>query len=209
MNDMASRYTTANIARNSSKKCEADLWTRTAAVVGDLHPALQGWRVRMVAVEGGLRLWSGSRGELQGLIEDSEMDTITALDSFESDQTDTLDPLPGHHLVVMESMDGKHRVVVNVFSRALFNDAEPHPENKLSLADANREVARESYTILPSGTAIVCELIMLNGHKEHGIANVVDGRNFDFEEGKKAARGRALDGVFKILAHRKHETVKE
>lgn len=192
-----------------------EYWPEVKAVVVAMYPHLADWRVRMVAVERGLTLWSGSRGELASLFDSAASEDLVLnptsewVDQFEKEQTDSLDPLPGHHLIVMESKDGQHRQIVNVLSAAMVvGNPNAVPENRLSLADANREIMGESYTILPSGTAIVCELTMLNGHKEHGIANVVDIKNFSFEEGKKAARGKALDGVFRVLAHRKHETVK-
>lgn len=198
---------------NAAKR-EDDLWERAGQVIADLYPNLKDWRVRMMAGPGGLTLWSGSRGELLALFENSdfklgEVDVTELLDVFEQEQTDTIDPLPGHHLVVMESQDGERRVVVNVLSAALTPQHEQRPQNRLSMADVDRAIVRESYTILPSGRSVACELTLHNGHVEAGIAHVIDSHNFDFEAGKKAAKAKAIDGVFRILAHDKREFIRD
>ncbi len=75
---------------------------------------------------------------------------------------------------------------------------------KPTMADANAMIAHVSYTRLPSGTAIVCEITQINGHTEHGIARVVDMENYDNNAGCKAAYGYALAAVFNNVANAYH-----
>lgn len=61
-----------------------------------------------------------------------------------------------------------------------------------------------TYTRLPAGTAIVCEIQLHNLHTCHGIAVVVDMDNDDVEMGKTEAYRKALTGVFEIVAYELH-----
>lgn len=203
---------------NAERK-QDELWADVSKVVEDMYPALRGWRVRGVAREGGFELWTGSNGEFISLIEDASLDAFAGpadnddiVTKFRQEQTLKIDPLPGHLLVSLEPKSGTNTanaVVVHVPLVCLTkNFPSPHPETKVSMQDVEREIVRETYTILPSGKAIACELTLIGGrHTEVGVSQVVDPRNFDWEEGKKAARSRAINGVFTYLAARRTDFV--
>lgn len=61
-----------------------------------------------------------------------------------------------------------------------------------------------TYTRLPAGTAIVCEIQLHNLHTCHGIAVVVDMDNDNVEMGKKTAYDKAVTGVFEVVAYELH-----
>lgn len=75
-----------------------------------------------------------------------------------------------------------------------------NPNTKPTMADATALIACVTYTRLPSGTAIVCEITQTNGQNEHGISNVVDIENYNENAGCKAAYGYALAKVFNNVA---------
>ncbi len=201
---------------NAAKK-EDDLWGNATEIVHAMYPQLVGYRLRMMAVEGGLRLWTGSRGELVQSMEnyaeairDPMQLAQPVLDDFEREQTETLDPLPNHHLVVMERDDPSSRVVLNILSAAFESlQKVPLPEFKITPKEAEAEIVRESYTILPSGRSVVCELTTHNGNAFIGYARVVHAANFDFETGKKVARADAIKGVYDLIADRKRDIINE
>jgi len=60
------------------------------------------------------------------------------------------------------------------------------------------KVASETYTKLPSGKVLVCELLLLNGFSVRGEASVVSKENFDEEIGKKISRQRAIQEVWQL-----------
>lgn len=64
-----------------------------------------------------------------------------------------------------------------------------------------------TYTLLPSGVAIVCEITFKNLHTVHGIAKVVDMENFDLHVGRKAAYNKALDAAFEFIAYDMHTAI--
>ncbi|QDH83461.1 hypothetical protein [Achromobacter phage Motura] len=76
-----------------------------------------------------------------------------------------------------------------------------NPNTKLSLPIIELYVAQFTYTVLPSGRAIVCEATLNNGHCVHGIANVIDIENFDQAAGESAAKRKALDAVAEYAAY--------
>ena len=57
-------------------------------------------------------------------------------------------------------------------------------------------VADETYTVLPSGKVMVCELILRNGFSVRGEASAVSKENFNIEIGRQISRDRALQQVW-------------
>lgn len=57
-------------------------------------------------------------------------------------------------------------------------------------------IVSESYTVLPSGKCMVCELILRNGFSVRGEASVVSKENFNEEIGKKVSRAKARDQIW-------------
>lgn len=71
------------------------------------------------------------------------------------------------------------------------------------------KIAGVTYTRLPSGTAIVCEITLHNLHRCHGIAVVVDMENDDPEMGKKVAYDKAIMPIFDIVAYEMHNLMRD
>ena len=67
---------------------------------------------------------------------------------------------------------------------------------RLTPADIDAAVVSESFTVLPSGKAMVCELILRNGFSVRGESACVSKENFNFEIGQKIAREDARDKVW-------------
>jgi len=59
-------------------------------------------------------------------------------------------------------------------------------------------IVDETYTILPSGKVMVCELTLKNGFTVRGDAAVVSKANFNEEVGKKVSRENARGKVWEL-----------
>src|SRR5258708_19510870 len=70
------------------------------------------------------------------------------------------------------------------------------PRLKVELVEA--KVASETYTKLPSGKVLVCELLLLNGFSVRGVASVVSKENFDEEIARKISRQRAVQEIWQL-----------
>lgn len=75
-----------------------------------------------------------------------------------------------------------------------------NPRTKPTQEQVDALIASVSYTRLPSGKAIVCEIMTTMGWPVHGISAVVDLENYDEERGLKAAYGYAVKHVWDIAA---------
>lgn len=62
----------------------------------------------------------------------------------------------------------------------------------------DESIRDESYTILPSGKTIICELILKNGFTVRDEASVVSKANFDFEIGKRISRADARNKIWQL-----------
>lgn len=62
-----------------------------------------------------------------------------------------------------------------------------------------------TYTRLPSGTAIVCEITLYSLHVVHGIACMGDMDNYDEVRGTQAAYDKAVVKVLELVAFCLHE----
>ncbi len=60
------------------------------------------------------------------------------------------------------------------------------------------EPRSESFTVLPSGKVMVCELILRNGFSVRGEASTVSKANFDEEIGKKVSRQKAREQIWLV-----------
>jgi hypothetical protein len=69
---------------------------------------------------------------------------------------------------------------------------------RLSPADIDRVIVGESYTILPSGKAIICELMLKNGFSVRGESACVSRKNFNEEIGRKIARENARNKIWEL-----------
>jgi len=69
---------------------------------------------------------------------------------------------------------------------------------RISLEDVESVIVSETYTILPSGKCMVCELTTTNGHTVRGEASCVSIENFDDSIGRIISRDNARDKVFAL-----------
>lgn len=60
---------------------------------------------------------------------------------------------------------------------------------------------KPTFTRLPSGKAIICELTLQNGFTVRGESSVVDPRNFVLKTGKEISLKNATDKVWAVLAY--------
>ena len=72
---------------------------------------------------------------------------------------------------------------------------------RLSPADIDAAIVSESFTVLPSGKAMVCELILRNGFSVRGESACVSKASFNFELGQKIAREDARNKVWMLEGH--------
>lgn len=68
--------------------------------------------------------------------------------------------------------------------------------------EVQREIAHETYTVLPSGRVTICELTLRNGFTVRGESAVVFIDNFNAEIGCKIARQNAEKEVYQLLGFR-------
>ena len=69
---------------------------------------------------------------------------------------------------------------------------------RLTPADIHAVIVGETYTVLPSGKCLVCELTLRNGFTVRGESSAVSRANFDREIGEKISRQRAVDQIWPL-----------
>lgn len=69
---------------------------------------------------------------------------------------------------------------------------------RLTPRDIDEAITAETYTALPSGKVMVCELTLRNGFTVRGEAAVVSKENFDVEVGRKISRDNARNKVWEL-----------
>ena len=69
---------------------------------------------------------------------------------------------------------------------------------RLSPSDIDAAIVGETYTTLPSGKVMVCELTLRNGFTVRGEAATVSKANFNEEIGRKISRENARDKVWEL-----------
>jgi len=69
---------------------------------------------------------------------------------------------------------------------------------RLTPAGIDQVIVNETYTTLPSGKVMVCELTLANGFTVRGDAAVVSKENFDEEIGKRISRANARDKIWEL-----------
>ena len=62
----------------------------------------------------------------------------------------------------------------------------------------NSKIKNKTYTILPSGKAMVCEITLENGFTVRGEAAVVDPKNFVKEIGEKISYENAYSKIWEL-----------
>ncbi len=71
-------------------------------------------------------------------------------------------------------------------------------ETKLSLEGIKSKIVNHTFTTLPSGKTIVCEIILKNGFSVRGESSVVDISNFVQEIGEKMAYKDAVSKIWLV-----------
>jgi hypothetical protein len=69
---------------------------------------------------------------------------------------------------------------------------------RLTPADIDAVIVSESFTVLPSGKVMVCELMLKNGFSVRGEAATVSKENFNDEIGKTISRADARDKIWQL-----------
>jgi len=69
---------------------------------------------------------------------------------------------------------------------------------RLKPRDIEEVVVGETYTTLPSGKVMVCELTLRNGYTVRGEAATVSRQNFDYEIGKEISRKNAENKIWEL-----------
>lgn len=71
-------------------------------------------------------------------------------------------------------------------------------KTKLTLEDIKSKIVSKTFTTLPSGKCIVCEIMLENGFSVRGEAAVVDIRNHVQEVGERIAYENAENKVWMV-----------
>lgn len=69
---------------------------------------------------------------------------------------------------------------------------------RLTPSDIDAAIVGETFTTLPSGKVMVCELTLRNGFTVRGEAAIVSKANFNEEIGKKISRENARNKVWEL-----------
>lgn len=70
--------------------------------------------------------------------------------------------------------------------------------NKVTMERILSKVVGETYTTLPSGKVLVCELMLENGFSVRGEAAVVSKENFNEEIGRKISKENAINSIWQL-----------
>jgi hypothetical protein len=62
-------------------------------------------------------------------------------------------------------------------------------------------ITQETYTVLPSGRTMICELTLANGFTVRGETSVVSKENFDAQLGRKISRSDARNKIWQLEAY--------
>ena len=73
--------------------------------------------------------------------------------------------------------------------------------------DIDAAIVSETFTVLPSGKAMVCELILRNGFSVRGESACVSKDNFNEEIGKKISRDDARNKVWMLEGYLLQENI--
>jgi hypothetical protein len=70
--------------------------------------------------------------------------------------------------------------------------------NKVTMERILTKIVSETYTTLPSGKVLVCELMLENGFSVRGEAAVVSKENFNEEIGRKISKENAVNNIWQL-----------
>lgn len=73
---------------------------------------------------------------------------------------------------------------------------------RLCPEDIDKAIVSETFTVMPSGKAMVCELTLSNGFTVRGETACVSKENFDVEIGERISRENARKKVWELEGYR-------
>lgn len=68
-------------------------------------------------------------------------------------------------------------------------------------------ITGETFTTLPSGKVIICEITLLNGFTVTGKSAVVDPKQFDVIKGMEISRRRAVEEIYQLEGYMLQEEI--
>ena len=71
-------------------------------------------------------------------------------------------------------------------------------KNSVTIDGILAKVVSETYTVLPSGKVMVCELVLENGFSVRGEAAVVDPANFNEVIGRRISKENAIREIWQL-----------
>lgn len=80
---------------------------------------------------------------------------------------------------------------------------------RLRPEDIDSKIVSESYTVLPSGKVVICELLLKNGFSVTGESATVSVSNFDLEIGKRVSYENARNKVWQFEGYLLQNKVSE
>lgn len=69
---------------------------------------------------------------------------------------------------------------------------------RLTPADIDKAIIGETYTNLPNGRSVACQLTLTNGYTVEGVSSCVSVENFNQEIGNKIAKDNAREEIWKL-----------
>jgi hypothetical protein len=113
----------------------------------------------------------------------------------------------------VETLNARKATVIREIEIEALIQAKRLTRPRLTPADIDATIKAETYTTLPSGKVMVCELTLCNGFTVRGEAAVVSKGNFNEEIGRKISRENARSKVWELegylLQQRLYEDVVE
>lgn len=76
---------------------------------------------------------------------------------------------------------------------------------RLSPADIDRVIVGHTFTVMPSGKAMVCEITLANGFTVRGESAVVSKENFRQDIGERISYARARDQIWLLEGYLRQE----
>lgn len=72
---------------------------------------------------------------------------------------------------------------------------------RITIDDINNSIKEETFTVLPSGRTMICELTLRNGFTVRGESSCVSIENFDYDLGKKISKDDARNKIWVLEAY--------
>ena len=80
---------------------------------------------------------------------------------------------------------------------------------RLTPADIDAVISGETFTVLPSGKVMVCELTLINGYTVRGESATVSKENFNLEIGEKISRENARNQIWQLEGYLLQQSLHE